>query len=117
MDVIHDEIRDAIEKELCGANERFPLFASPHEAIAVIAEERDEAADELDWTNRLLTNAWGYIKRNESKNVLDCFARARFAAEKLAIEACQVAAMCEKAIQSAASWDDETEGNKKHGVH
>jgi len=106
MNVIQDDIRDAIEKELCGANERFPLFASLHEAIAVIAEEMDEAADEMVNVHHLWQAAWKCVK-GDSSEVLDNITKMKFAAECLAIEACQVAAMCEKAVQSAAKWNDE----------
>ena len=44
MNVCKDEIRDAIEHELVSANEIHPLFASLHEAYAVILEELEEAA-------------------------------------------------------------------------
>lgn len=112
MDVIRDDIRDAIEKELCGANERFPLFASMHEAIAVIAEERDEARDSLETVCKLFSMAWERVKV-DSPVALQHITRMKYAAEELAVEACQIAAMCEKAVQSAASWNDEREDNKK----
>lgn len=102
MNVIQDDIRDAIEKELVGANERFPLFASPHEAIAVIAEEVDEAADALVYVKDDLINAWGRVKND--LDALGIITKMKVEAENLAIEACQVAAMCEKAVQSAANW-------------
>lgn len=107
MNVIKDEIRDAIEKELAGANEKFPLFGSMHEAIAVIAEERDEAADELLTFNNNMRSAWAHVKMNaDTSFVLRIITRMKFAAEALAIEACQMSAMCEKAIQSAAEWKE-----------
>ena len=104
MDVIQNDIRDAIEKELCSANERFPLFASLHEAIAVIAEEKEEAGEEMQRVTSSLLDAWCQIRKNEPKTALEHLVRLKFSAEALAIEACQVAAMCEKAAQSAASW-------------
>ena len=107
MNVIKDDIRDAIEKELCGANERFPLFASLHEAIAVIAEEKDEAHNEMISVELFWKYAWDAIKVNNEKSALDFIARMKFAAERLAIEACQVSAMCEKAYQSMKSKEDE----------
>jgi hypothetical protein len=113
LNVIQDDIRDAIEKELCGANERFPLFASLHEAIAVIAEERDEAAAELDRLKMLFDCAWEHIKKDGQADALHCITMMKFTAESLAIEACQVAAMCEKAIQSASGWYKEREDNEK----
>lgn len=109
MNVIRDDIRDAIEKELVGANERFPLFASPHEAIAVINEEYEEAAADLENVRDILAIAWRGTKRNNRAVTLSSIERLAYEAENLAIEACQIAAMCEKAVQSAANWKDCTE--------
>ena len=104
MNVIQDEIRDAIEKELCGANERFPLFASMHEAAAVIAEERDEAAEALEDLKYAFDTLWRAVKRNNQVVALNAIRTMASRAEELAIEACQIAAMCEKAIQSAKEF-------------
>lgn len=113
MDVIKDDIRDAIEKELCGANERFPLFASMHEAIAVIAEERDEATEALSHMRDIFDMAWRCVKSDNTFTAMECITRLKYEAENLAIEACQVAAMCEKAVQSAAKWNDERKDTEK----
>lgn len=107
MNVIRNDIHALIKKELRGANERFPLFASLHEAIAVIAEERDEAADELKFATSYLSYAWVRIKMNDDKAALEFLSKAKEAAERLAIEACQLSAMCEKAAQSAANVKQE----------
>ena len=108
MNVITDEIKSAIQKELAGANERFPLFASLHEAAAVIFEEQNEAADALKHFNDMFLLFWKATKQNNVQVAIDCIARAKHAAENMAIEACQVAAMCEKAIQSQKAKEDET---------
>lgn len=113
MNVIQDDIRDAIEKELIAAKERFPLFASLHEAAAVIAEERDEAFDEMKRLNIFLSAAWEKIKEDSDKTALEYITKAKIIAERLSIEACQVAAMCEKAIQSAAVWNEERKDNER----
>lgn len=113
MDVIKDDILDAIETELCGANERFPLFASMHEAIAVIAEELDEATDALSHMRDIFDMAWRCVKSDNTFTAMECITRLKYEAENLAIEACQVAAMCEKAVQSAAEWKGNMEGNEK----
>lgn len=107
MNVIENDIHALIEKELRGANERFPLFASMHEAYAVISEERDEAALELDVMTGLLSSAWRKIKTN-NPDAMIYLRQMKRVAEKLAVEACQVAAMCEKVSQSAAEWDERT---------
>lgn len=105
MNAIETDIRDAIKKELAAANERFPLFSSMHEAIAVIAEERDEAAAEMENVTRHLQMMWTQVKLN-NKTALQCLARTKYDAEKLAIEACQIAAMCEKCFLSIADKEE-----------
>lgn len=105
MDAIHDEIRDAVEKELEHANEMFPMFASYHEAIAVIAEERDEAADAMQTVREIFDTAWRGVKRDNDTVILSSLNRLMHEAEHLAVEACQIAAMCEKAIQSAKEFE------------
>ena len=100
MNVITEEIKAAIQKELAGANERFPLFSSLHEAYAVISEESDEALDAMKHFSDMFMLFWKAVKQNNAPVAIDCIARAKHAAENLAIEACHVAAMCEKSIQS-----------------
>ena len=101
MDVIKNEIKEAVEKELTAACERFPMFASLHEGVAVIFEEYQEASEALTAVQRYLELTWRQIRGNNKTLTLNHLTRVKTAAEHLAIEACQVAAMCEKAIQSA----------------
>lgn len=100
MNAIQNEIRDAIEKEIESACERFPMFASLHEACAVIFEEYQEAREELEACLRFFEMAWEQVRLNNSRLALNHITRMKYAAERLAIEACQMSAMCEKAIQS-----------------
>lgn len=74
MNVIANDIRDAIEKELIAANDRFPLFHSMHEAYAIISEEIDEAADELDSIKANQAMAWSAVKENRN-NAMQSLAR------------------------------------------
>ena len=104
MDVIRNDIQAAISKELAGANEKFPMFTSLHEAAAVIAEEHDEAAESLNRCTLMYQTAWDMAKKNRTDDALLCFDALMHEAENLAIEACQVAAMCEKAVQSRGNF-------------
>lgn len=113
MNVIQDDIRDAIEKELTSAKERFPLFSSFHEAIAVIAEEYEEAAADLTNVRDIIAMERYKEKQHYRRVDLTSISRLKHEAEELAIEACQIAAMCEKAVQSAAEWNDERKDNEK----
>lgn len=42
MNVIENDVRALVDKELTAANERFPQFHSAHEGYAVILEEVEE---------------------------------------------------------------------------
>ena len=95
MNAITDDIRDAIEKELISANEKFPMFSSMHEGIAVLFEEYQEASEELDNVKRYMDMAWHQIRLNNTQLALSQATRIKYAAERLAIEACQVSAMAE----------------------
>lgn len=101
MNAIADDIRDAVEKELVSANQKFPLFSSLHEGYAVIREEVEETGDEYERLKEHLESAWKYIKANDTEHALQHLHRASYIAQYVAIETCQVSAMCLKAIQSA----------------
>ena len=103
MDYITDDIRDAVEKEYEEAIARFPMFHSPHEAIAIIAEECEEAAEEMKHIEAHLRLAWDLIKQNNIRS-FEQIDMLEAIAERLAIEACQVAAMCIKTRESSESW-------------
>ncbi len=63
MDAIKQKIYELTETELKAANEKFPLFASSHEAYAVIFEEFDEAREELETVEYSLDKFWTEVKR------------------------------------------------------
>lgn len=102
MNVCKNEIRDAIENELVSANEIHPPFASLHEAYAVTLEEFEEAKNELDDCTEDLDFIWQRTKEDRIGYALIGFANLRHHAERLAQEACQLAAMAIKAEQSFA---------------
>lgn len=100
MNVITEEIRAAAVKELAAAMEKHPHFSSLHEAYGVIREELEEATEELADCERFFGMAWEMIKHDRTECALQHITRLKYAAERLAIEACQVSAMCIKAIES-----------------
>lgn len=102
MNAIEEMIVDAIETELTAANEKHPMFSSLHEGYAVILEEVEEAAEELQKVKDQLANTWACIRTDKIGGALTNLTQIKYAAAQLAIEACQVAAMAEKAIQSEA---------------
>jgi hypothetical protein len=102
MNVCENEIRDAVEAELIAANEKYPPFASLHEAYAVILEEYEEADDELMACDEFIQDVWRYTKEDNTQGALEAFKYLKHRAEHLAQEACQMAAMANKAEQSFA---------------
>jgi hypothetical protein len=91
-------IEELVVQELDEANEKYPLFHSPHEAWAVLAEEVDEMYFEAQCIRAELERMWQDVKADRdieevAKRIYD---HAIFAAQ----ESIQVAAMCNKIKQS-----------------
>ena len=76
------------------------VYASEHEAYAVLKEEIEEAADDLDQLNKDLAYLWALVKNNHIKNGNGTISEARDYAEMLAQEAVQVAAVCERFLET-----------------
>jgi hypothetical protein len=111
MDAIKQKIYELTEMELKAANEKFPLFASSHEAYAVIFEEFDEAREELEMVEYSLDKFWTEVKENESQEVKNKrLTRIYENAVKLAVEAIQTAAMARKGILSSYQKGDPAHG-------
>ena len=88
-------IHSLIEQELKEANEKFPQFASSHEAYAVVLEELQETKEELESCEGSLNFIWEQVKRNRSTHN-DYIIMEKYAVQ-LIQEAIQLAAMCRKA--------------------
>lgn len=111
VDAIKQKIYELTEMELKAANEKFPLFASSHEAYAVIFEEFDEAREELEMVEYSLDKFWTEVKENESQEVKNKrLTRIYENAVKLAVEAIQTAAMARKGILSNYQKGDPAHG-------
>lgn len=111
VDAIKQKIYELTETELKAANEEFPLFASSHEAYAVIFEEFDEAREELEMVEYSLDKFWTEVKENESPEVKNKrLTRIYENAVKLAVEAIQTAAMARKGILSSYQKGDLAHG-------
>lgn len=97
MNIVENDVRALVDKELSAANKRFPQFHSQHEGYAVILEEQEEADRETDHISWELEQAWSEIKRNSKPDLY--IMRARDFAINAACEAIQVAAMCQKFLE------------------
>lgn len=88
-------IHSLIEQELKEANEKFPPFASDHEAYAVVFEEFQETEDELKHCREGMLYIWEQVKSNF--NTHRNYEMVENYAMQLIQEAIQLAAMCKKA--------------------
>lgn len=62
MNVVENDIRALVDKELAAANERFPQFHSAHEGYAVIQEEADELKEATDKVIGRMVSLWSRVK-------------------------------------------------------
>ena len=104
MNVVENDVRILVDKELAAANERFPQFHSQHEGYAVILEEVDELGDEVDAIEGHMRDQWSNIRANEAS--LYAIKSIESRAVRAACEAIQVAAMCRKFLEMEAQHDN-----------
>lgn len=95
-----NKIMELVQEELHEANNVHPLFHSLHEAWAVIWEEFEETKADKDRCETYLKRAWNGCKEDDSEEFLAEVDSAKHAAIGVAQEAIQVAAMCQKALES-----------------
>lgn len=98
MDVIRDDIQKAIDKERRHAERQFGVVNSQHERYALLKEEFEEADNDLLAISMALDAFWDEVKI-DSELADTRVADIRKCAEDLAIEACQIAAVCDKTIR------------------
>lgn len=94
MNAVSEDVKMLVEKELESANERFPAFHSEHEGWAVMQEEAEELAEEMEAIETVMEQLWYRIRDN-----LPAATHAALIeqyAEAAACEAIQVAAMAQK---------------------
>ena len=100
MNVVENDVRALVDKELAAANERFPQFHGQHEGYAVIKEEADELKEYTDLINNRMIYLWARVRFNNSCEEL--VSRIYDNAINAACEAIQVAAMCKKFLEMEA---------------
>lgn len=103
MKELLNNIDKAIEQELHMANEQNPLFRSTHEGLGVILEEVEEALTEQEKLCRHFNSFKAsvfddsFLEKDADFSTLGLMATD---AKHLAAEAVQVAAMCQKFVES-----------------
>ena len=96
--IAREKIYKLVEQELDEANEKYPLFHSPHEAYAVLKEEVDELEHEMEKIWSLTDSLWVAVKSDRN---IESYADRIYAYAVMTVqEAIQVAAMCDKIKQS-----------------
>lgn len=98
MNVVHEEVKKLVDKELAAATERFGLHHSWHEKYAVTLEEVQECVDEAGRMRSFLESVFDQIKENKPDKAEQLIRFVEDHAIRCAIEAIQVAAMCKKEI-------------------
>lgn len=93
-------VKQAIEEETKIAVEKFgQSYNSMHEGYAVLLEEVEEADERMNEVNHHIEWFWSSIRCGESepdfKGTAD---RIKYAAKQLSLEACQIAAVCNKIL-------------------
>lgn len=96
-----------IENELDFATEEHgATFASMHEGAAVLAEEAQEAAEEVEIIHRKFDRLWEEVRADNSKSAREHAEEVASHAERLACEAIQVAAMALKFVDTVEEGED-----------
>lgn len=96
MNKIISKLPALVNEELAAANAVNGLFHSLHEGYAVLLEEVEEAAQEMEAVQRLTQAAWEGVKLDSAANVYYHAKDAEKRAVYLAAEAIQAAAMARK---------------------
>lgn len=95
-------VEAAVGAETQNAVEKFGLtYNSLHEGYAVLKEEVEEAGEAWDNTNRQLNILWEFIRQPEifsSDKPNEIIFYLKNEAEQLALEACQIATVCNKIL-------------------
>ena len=101
MDVITNDIDGLTIKELNAANMKYHLFHTSHEGYAYIKEEIEETMDVMNELLETFAVAWDKIKNNQP--AFNEIRMVKKLSKKVAIEAVQTSAMCEKFNMSLAT--------------
>lgn len=92
-------VKSAVTSEFQHAVKNYgSTYNSNHESYAVLKEEIDEARDELIQIQNRIYESWQLVKIDRDRLYKDEVAKIKEHAEALALEACQIAAVCSKIL-------------------
>lgn len=95
------QVNLAIFNETGSAVEKWgDKYSSLHEGYAVLKEEYDEARDEYLQINNKIYDFWRRVKADDRVTSKADIEAVRAHAENLALEAVQIAAVCNKILKS-----------------
>ena len=95
-DEARQNVQDAVLAELANAVKNYgKTYNSFHEGYAVLLEEVEEAGDDMNYIRNNLSVLWQKIKDNELEDTA-LLTVISGTASMLALEAVQIAAVCEK---------------------
>lgn len=98
---LYNEVKEVMNGELQRANDKFPLFRSHHEGLAIIEEEVYESQDEANDVAHYFNTLKDCIFSDDTlASKRGCAIDLRDAATRLASETIQVAAMAQKFLDS-----------------
>lgn len=93
-------VEGAIDAETISAIENYGgKYSSLHEGYAVLKEEFDEVRDEYLQINNNVYDFWRRVKANDRMASKADVEAVRLHAEKMALEAVQVCAVCNKILK------------------
>lgn len=108
MNEIKSEVKNLVQKELESADQKFPVFRSDYEGVAVIFREIDNAKLQMVRTKERFEDVWSFAKHESYSKELTM--DLKHCAIELACSAIQVAAMAQKFIDSQKERE-KIEGN------
>lgn len=98
MKELKEQARIMIKEEAERANQKHKLFQIPHEGWAILKEEIEEAAEELDNICLSHKNMWAAVRGDKDTEIY--VKRIKGLAVRLIAEAAQIGAAAERCMQS-----------------
>lgn len=115
MNVVYEEVKKLVYKELTAATERFGLHHSWYEKYAVMLDEFEELENEVRCAKDCLSSVWFGVKNHLEDYAEEYIPKLYDRAVKSACEAIQVASMAKKEIYEIP--DNGTAEISDHGTY